>query len=108
MEVLTDLGDLFVIQKDFKRAAAIYGEVKQKSPGIPAGYVKLSALYMVQNNLDKAAAELKQALQVNPRSLPISTMLVQVYVKQKNMLPQLLCWKQEFNRIRWMHLRITS
>ena len=109
MEVLADLGDLFMYQKDYKQAAAIYGEIKQKSPKIPAGYVKLSTLYMVQGNWDKAGGGIKAGNADEPPVLAcFHNAGTGLRKAEKIQCRGFYTGIKDKGRIQWMHLPITS
>ncbi|MFZ3157635.1 MAG: tetratricopeptide repeat protein, partial [Smithella sp.] len=67
LEVKADLGNLMLIRGDFKGAEKEYADIKRRIPGQPLGYMKLSALYIIQHKWDKAIGELEQVLRINPQ-----------------------------------------
>ena len=66
LEVRADMGDLFQAAGDFPRAEKEFGEIVQRAPKLPLGYLKLSGCFMAQKKWDRAMAELDRLLQIHP------------------------------------------
>lgn len=79
LETRVLLGDLMRLTGNLKRAEAEYTLVKNKAPGIPIGYVKMSELALQRGNMAGSIKELEQAVQRNPGSEQLTAVLVQLY-----------------------------
>jgi len=67
LEVRADLGNLILSKGDFQGAEKEYADIKRRAPNQSLGYMKMSALYMVQHKWDRAIAELEQVMRINPK-----------------------------------------
>ncbi|HEX2767944.1 MAG TPA: tetratricopeptide repeat protein, partial [Geobacteraceae bacterium] len=82
-ELQIDLGDLFRMARAMKQAESAYTEVKRSSRGAIIGRVKLSELYQETGRLDRATAELSQAVDMAPQSEDLFARLIRIHVKQQ-------------------------
>jgi predicted Zn-dependent protease len=85
LELLSDLGDLYMRTGDYKRAETSFAELKRKAPQLPVSYVKFSELYIVQGKPDKAENELELAYKRNPNSWRVANDLAYLLSEKPNL-----------------------
>jgi tetratricopeptide (TPR) repeat protein len=82
------LGDLYVYNKDYAKAAQLLAQQVQLTPGIPSLYIALANLqYSEMNNPAAAEATYQQGLKANPDDVQI-TMGLAVLAEQMHHTPQ--------------------
>ena len=81
-EAYVELGDVYRLEGDLRRAGAQYEQVKQKYPRLPAPYLLLSGLAAEQDNLPKAIAELTEVVgRLAPDNIPLTLQLANLYAR---------------------------
>jgi len=68
INLLMDLGGLYVEEKDYKNAISVFNDVIERMPAYPRVHFSLSEIYLKQGIVDKAEEEADKEISLNPRS----------------------------------------
>lgn len=78
-----NLGDFYAAAKRYDEAEKEYLAVQQADPRNPISYLRLSRLFVVRKDLDKAISQLKNGFSITPQSNELLTALVQAALANK-------------------------
>jgi len=119
LEARADLGDLMLSTGGFRQAEAEYSKIKRRAPKHPMAYIRLGALYIAQQQWEKAIRELDYAVRIQPdvwvTSNDLATLLSE-YGQGKNDLDRALALAEKakslnpdnaniLDTIGWVHYR---
>ncbi len=80
---LNNIGIIFEIKKDFKKAKIIYDRILQILPDLPEVYNNLAYIYIKEQNFTKAEETLKKVIEIYPDNLIANTNLGLLYYSEK-------------------------
>lgn len=77
---MSRLGDIQMMQGNTDKARQTYEKLKNAAPKSPEGYVKMSAVYRAEKDMDGALATLNKALDLQPRNLRILSLVIRQHL----------------------------
>ncbi|MDY6905441.1 MAG: tetratricopeptide repeat protein [Thermodesulfobacteriota bacterium] len=77
---MSRLGDIQMMQGNIDMARQTYEKLKKAAPDNPKGFVKMSAVYRAEKNMEGALAELNKALDRQPLNMKILSMIIRQHL----------------------------